>query len=211
MTASIEPLPTRFHYAEYLYINDFQLLKCSVFPPNSTYANACYSGNIALLSDGSENSIGFGTPDGENYNSNYRYLNLSSMRVTNLESTDVFVSIIYGIATAHGGLYFSGSYDFQIPRGSSQLLVNGFEREGMTYVGGFSLLCRKGHNDSDASGPARVAFDDIAIVVSQTSPCGEMYTPTPTCTGCPTTAVTSCAACVPATPTATSQVLTVFL
>ncbi|KAK9242121.1 hypothetical protein V1506DRAFT_509756 [Lipomyces tetrasporus] len=82
------------------------------------------------------------------------------------------------------------------------------QADSMTYVGGFSLLCRKGHNDSDASGPARVAFDDIAIVVPQTSPCGEMYTPTPTSTGCPTTAVTSCAACAPATPTATSQVLT---
>ncbi|KAJ8103658.1 hypothetical protein POJ06DRAFT_191059 [Lipomyces tetrasporus] len=79
MTVPIEPLHTEFHYAEYLYINDFQLLKWSAFPPNSTYAGACYSGNIALLSDGSEKSIGFGTPDGENYNSNYRYLNLSSM------------------------------------------------------------------------------------------------------------------------------------
>ncbi|KAK9482952.1 hypothetical protein V1527DRAFT_474663 [Lipomyces starkeyi] len=35
-----------------------------------------------------------------------------------------------------------------------------------------------------------------------------MYTPTTVSTGCPLTAVTSCVACAPATPTATTQVLT---
>ncbi|KAK9489930.1 hypothetical protein V1508DRAFT_299742 [Lipomyces doorenjongii] len=77
MTASIEPLPTGSHYADYLYLSDFELLKCSPFAPNSTYADACSSGNIALLSNGN-GAIAFGTPDSTTF-SNYRYLNLSSM------------------------------------------------------------------------------------------------------------------------------------
>jgi hypothetical protein len=74
-----------------------------------------------------------------------------------MEGTDVYVSLLYQNATADGGnLYGVGSYDFQIPRGSSKLLINDFEREGLTYARGFSLSCMKGHNDSDASGPARL-------------------------------------------------------
>ncbi|KAK9342122.1 hypothetical protein V1522DRAFT_358783 [Lipomyces starkeyi] len=81
MTASIEPLPTGFHYEDYLYLSDFQLIKCSAFAPNSTYAGACSSGNIALLAN-SSGLISFGTPDSTTY-SNYRYLNLSSMVSSN--------------------------------------------------------------------------------------------------------------------------------
>ncbi|KAK9343605.1 hypothetical protein V1522DRAFT_356320 [Lipomyces starkeyi] len=75
---SIAPLPTNFHYSDYLYLSEFQLLNyCSTFPTNSSDAKACSSGNIALLSTGS-GSIVFGTPDSDTL-SNYRYMNLSSM------------------------------------------------------------------------------------------------------------------------------------
>ncbi|KAK9350118.1 hypothetical protein V1523DRAFT_355935 [Lipomyces doorenjongii] len=74
---SIAPLPTGFHYPDYLYLSDFQLLNCSSFPAYSADANACSSGKIALLSNGSGSMV-FGTPDSSGY-SNYRYMNLSSI------------------------------------------------------------------------------------------------------------------------------------
>ncbi|KAK9481530.1 hypothetical protein V1527DRAFT_499681 [Lipomyces starkeyi] len=74
---SIAPLPTNFHYSDYLYLSEFQLLNCSSFSTNSSDAKACSSGNIALRSTGS-GSIVFGTPDSDTF-SNYRYMNLSSM------------------------------------------------------------------------------------------------------------------------------------
>ncbi|KAK9357799.1 hypothetical protein V1504DRAFT_30938 [Lipomyces starkeyi] len=80
VTGSIAPLPTGFHYPDYLYLSDFQLLKCSAFAPTSADAKACSSGNLALLSNGSGTMI-FGTPDSTSY-SNYKYLNLSSMLLT---------------------------------------------------------------------------------------------------------------------------------
>ncbi|KAK9387410.1 hypothetical protein V1515DRAFT_615719 [Lipomyces mesembrius] len=89
VTASVVPLPTGFHYPDYLYLGDFQLLKCSSYSANSTETNACSSGEVALLSTGGGSMI-FGTPDSTAL-SNYRYMNLSSMRVTNLEDTDVYV------------------------------------------------------------------------------------------------------------------------
>jgi hypothetical protein len=245
VTKSIAPLPTGFHYPDYLYLSDFQLLNCSSFSAHSADANACSSGKIALLSTGSGSMV-FGTPDSSGY-SNYRYMNLSSMvssednpdllafilltsrkRVTNLENTDVFVLFQFIPPYAHGGLSFAFStYEFQIPQGSSRLLIPSLEEAGLTYVQTLQFTCQKGHNNSDASGPARlvfdsfnlyfpadfftsVAFDDVEIVVPHTSPSGRTYTPTPVSTGCPTTAVTRCAACVPATPTATTHVLTVY-
>ncbi|KAK9312164.1 hypothetical protein V1522DRAFT_438193 [Lipomyces starkeyi] len=93
ITKSIAPLPTGFHYPDYLYLSDFQLLNCSSFSAHSADANACSSGKIALLSTGSGSMV-FGTPDSSGY-SNYRYMNLSSMRVTNLENTDVFGSHLH--------------------------------------------------------------------------------------------------------------------
>ncbi|KAK9234177.1 hypothetical protein V1525DRAFT_428658 [Lipomyces kononenkoae] len=74
---SIAPLPTEFHYSDYLYISEFQLLNCSSFGTNSSDAKSCSSGDIALLSTGSGSMV-FGTPDSDTY-SNYRYMNLSSM------------------------------------------------------------------------------------------------------------------------------------
>ncbi|KAK9428208.1 hypothetical protein V1505DRAFT_229626 [Lipomyces doorenjongii] len=105
VTGSIAPLPTEFHYPDYLYLsNGFQLLNCSSFAANSEDAKACSSGKIALLSTGSGSMI-YGTPDSSLY-SNYRYLNLSSMRVTNLEDTDVYVLLQFGNPYAHGGLHY---------------------------------------------------------------------------------------------------------
>ncbi|KAK9364426.1 hypothetical protein V1509DRAFT_66382 [Lipomyces kononenkoae] len=74
---SVAPLPNNFHYSDYLYLSDFQLLNCSSFPTSSSDAKACSSGKIALLSTG-QGSMAFGTPDSDVY-SNYRYMNLSSM------------------------------------------------------------------------------------------------------------------------------------
>ncbi|KAK9384227.1 hypothetical protein V1515DRAFT_618198 [Lipomyces mesembrius] len=93
VTNSTAPLPTGFHYSDYLYLSDFQLLNCSSFAAHSAAANACSSGKIALLSTGSGSMV-YGTPDSSDY-SNYRYMNLSSIRVTNLEHTDVFGSHFY--------------------------------------------------------------------------------------------------------------------
>ncbi|KAK9489506.1 hypothetical protein V1508DRAFT_361844 [Lipomyces doorenjongii] len=158
VTGSIAPLPTEFHYPDYLYLsNGFQLLNCSSFAANSEDAKACSSGKIALLSTGSGSMI-YGTPDSSLY-SNYRYLNLSSMRVTNLEDTDVYVLLQFGNPYAHGGLQLVfpyGSYEFVIPKGSSKLLIDGLEEAGLTYVQYLYFTCNKGHNDSDSSGPARL-------------------------------------------------------
>ncbi|KAK9324943.1 hypothetical protein V1517DRAFT_316151 [Lipomyces orientalis] len=207
VTKSIAPLPTGFHYPDYLYLSDFQLFNCSSFSANTSEANACSSGQIALLSTGSGSMV-FGGPESSGY-SNYRYMNLSSIRVTSLEHTDVFVIFQFIPPYAHGGLSFAFStYEFQIPKGSSKLLIPSLEEAGLTYVQTLQFTFQKGHNDSDATGPASVVIDDVEIVVPHTSPSSIKYTPTPVSTGCPTTAVTSCVACAPATPTATTQVLT---
>ncbi|KAK9372171.1 uncharacterized protein V1513DRAFT_359903, partial [Lipomyces chichibuensis] len=62
VTKSIVPLPTGFHYPDYLYLSDFQLLNCSSFPAHSPDANACSSGKIALLSSGTGSMV-YGTRD----------------------------------------------------------------------------------------------------------------------------------------------------
>ncbi|KAK9328180.1 hypothetical protein V1520DRAFT_229010 [Lipomyces starkeyi] len=100
---SIASLPTNFHYPDYLYLSEFQLLNCSSFSRNSSNAKACSSGNIALLSTGSGSMV-FGTPDSDTF-SNYRYMNLSSMRVTNLEQADVSVLLHLYLHTPMAGFH----------------------------------------------------------------------------------------------------------
>ncbi|KAK9233972.1 hypothetical protein V1525DRAFT_102558 [Lipomyces kononenkoae] len=102
---SVAALPTEFHYSDYLYISEFQLLNCSSFARNSSEAKSCSSGNIALLSNGTGSMV-FGTPDSDTY-SNYRYMNVSSMRVTNLEQANVSVSLQFVPPYAHGGFVFA--------------------------------------------------------------------------------------------------------
>ncbi|KAK9366116.1 hypothetical protein V1509DRAFT_630944 [Lipomyces kononenkoae] len=150
----------------------------------------------------------FGTPDSDVY-SNYRYMNLSSMRVTNLEQSNVSVLLQFLPPFAHGGdSYAYETYEFQVPQGSSMLLIDGLEKAGLTYVQTLIFSANTVPNNGSASGAASLALDDISIVVPQTSPSSHTYSPTPLSTGCPTTAVTSCVACAPPTPTATTQVLT---
>ncbi|KAK9321247.1 hypothetical protein V1517DRAFT_326953 [Lipomyces orientalis] len=130
---SIAPLPTNFYYSDYLYLSDFQLLNCSSFSPNSSDAKACSSGNIALLSTGNGSMV-FGTQDSDTF-SNYRYMNLSSMRVTNLEQADISVLLQFIPPYAHGGFsYAYSTYQFQVPRGRSMLLIDDLEKAGLTYV-----------------------------------------------------------------------------
>ncbi|KAK9237155.1 hypothetical protein V1525DRAFT_344535 [Lipomyces kononenkoae] len=230
VTEPITPLPTEFHYPDYLYLsNGFQLLDCSSFPGTSADAQACSSGNIALLSTGGGSMI-FGTPDSSLY-SNYRYMNLSSLRVTNLEDTDVFVLLQFGPPYAHGGLslvFPFATYGFVVPKGSTKLLVDALEDAGLTFVQYLYFTCSKGSNSSDSSGPATlvcgsliadiceltycasVAFDNIEIVVPHIPQEGTTNTPTPASTGCPATAVTSCVACAPPSASTTMEVLSVW-
>ncbi|KAK9357280.1 hypothetical protein V1504DRAFT_86394 [Lipomyces starkeyi] len=156
VTASVAPLPTEFHYPDYLYLQSFQLLKCSSFPSNSTAAKACSSGSMALFSTGS-GTMNFGTPD-DPRNSNARYMNVSSMRITNLEDEDVYVYLQYMAPYVYGGgLPFEmQSYQFKVPKGSPKLLVDGLEKAGLTYVQLLIFNCYKGQVDLTQPGSARL-------------------------------------------------------
>ncbi|KAK9357387.1 hypothetical protein V1504DRAFT_365877, partial [Lipomyces starkeyi] len=46
LTASFAPLPSKFHYPDYLYLQGLSASQLLVFPSNSAAAKACSSGSM---------------------------------------------------------------------------------------------------------------------------------------------------------------------
>ncbi|KAK9357513.1 hypothetical protein V1504DRAFT_480773 [Lipomyces starkeyi] len=128
--------------------------------------------------------MNFGTPDAPT-NSNARYMNVSSMRITNLEEEDVYIYLQYLAPYVYGGgLPFEmQSYQFKVPKGSSKLLVDGLEKAGLTYVQLLMFNGYKGQVDLTQRGSARVVIDDFTIVVPHKKRCGHTISATPTAAG----------------------------